>query len=93
MESINELLDRARRIAPRQTDYGLAKLLHCPTAQVTQYRKGRRIPAPNVCVQLAGVLNDDPLYVIACAETARDPDTVPLWQRAFTMRRRERLSR
>lgn len=80
----NALLDAVKRRHRLESDYQLARLLGWDTSKLSAYRNGRARIGEATAVQLAGLLDMEPGYVLAClaAERAQSAEVRNAWERA-----------
>lgn len=69
---ISKVLDDAREKMNLTSDYELAKRLEIDKADISHYRKGKRIPNAYACARLAEVLDMDPFELLAQVEAATE---------------------
>lgn len=89
MQTIDQLLDRAKKAQGIESDYRLAQLLEVSKNAITNYRHGKSRPDDEVALRLAALIDRDPASVIAelHAERAKTPEVRAMWLRmANTMR-------
>ena len=67
-----DYLDALKAARHLETDYQLAKLLDCSTAQLSQYRQRKRVMDDYTAARVAEMLGVDPLKVIAQANAERE---------------------
>lgn len=83
MFSIPDFLDRAKRGAGVESDYGLAKALGVNRANVSGWRNEKFAPDERAIVLLCKYSGDDPEHVAACIQSMRaaNDDAADLWRR------------
>ncbi|WP_455342460.1 DUF3693 domain-containing protein [Variovorax durovernensis] len=83
MQTLDQLLDRAKKAQGIDSDYRLAQLLEVSKNAITNYRHGKSRPDDEVALRLAALINRDPASVIAelHAERAKTPELRQLWLR------------
>lgn len=76
-------IDQLRPLTETGTNYGIAKLLGLTETTVARYMSGERFMCPAVALQVAQLLQLDPLCVIAQtqSENEKDPDHKAAWER------------
>ncbi len=85
---INELLDRAKKMANIESDYALAKVLGISTGNLSHIRKGRAHPSTEVAVKLATLAKVEEMRVIAEIEmrTANTEKKKEFWRQYIELR-------
>jgi hypothetical protein len=68
---INRLLDLAKSLNGKQSDYRTAKIIGASPSAIYEWRAHRRFPSQNMVLGLAKVANLDPAYCLAAMEAQR----------------------
>lgn len=84
MFSVPDLLDRAKKGAGIDSDYGLAKLVGVSRMNVSNWRNGRNAPDEGAIMELCKRSGDDPVEVLIMIHAGRaaNDEALTLWQRA-----------
>lgn len=74
METTIDLLDRAKKASGCETDYAFAKRHGLRQSSVSNYRNGKHHFDDATAELVAGILDMEPGYVIACCNAERQKD-------------------
>lgn len=83
MQSVNDLLDAAKKAQNLDTDMALAKALGVGRAAVSAWRHGGRLPDPVACATLAGLTGEPLGKVLGIVGEARaiSSDEKAVWRK------------
>jgi transcriptional regulator with XRE-family HTH domain len=72
--NINRLLDLAKSLNGKQSDYRTAKIIGASPSAIYEWRAGRRKPTQEQVIRLAELAHLDPLQTLAMIEAERAPN-------------------
>ena len=85
MRTIDQVLDRAKKVQKVSTDYKLALCLGIGESSLSAYRNGRGLPDEKTCQKLAYAMGEDPinLMIEIHVQRVKDAESKAMWCELF----------